>query len=325
MIHVDRTPAPAPLVGDDSLAAKESRRVNAFFADPANAKKKFDFKVYRHREVKKALEQLFHGKCAYCESKYLQNQPGDVEHFRPKGGYVVAGELQKPGYWWLAATWSNLLPSCIDCNRKRTQEFAGDVEKGSGKENLFPILAEQERARAPGEERREVCLLLDPCRDHPEKWIEFTDEGVIKARSGIEALDQRRVEESIKTYGLRRLRLVEARRDHYLLLLGRYDLVVELLDQFRQEPGDAEVRRKLANALGLLQRSRRSEEPFALMARQLIDPTLDAIRPFLVARLEPELSVADGSGDIVERFVAKYARDEGRRDRAARLAEVLRP
>ncbi len=324
MIHVDRSPAPAPLAGDDSPAARERVRAEAFFADPANARKKFSFAVYRHRDVKRALERLFHGKCAYCESKYLHNQPGDVEHFRPKGGYVAGGSLQKPGYWWLAADWSNLLPSCIDCNRKRTQEFPDDVEQGSGKENLFPIHVEADRARAPGQEQREQCLLLDPCRDHPEQLLELTEEGVVKARAGIAALDRRRVETSVETYGLGRLRLIEARRDRYLLLLGRYDLVLELLDRFKRDPGDLAVRRELAGSLRLLLRSRGADAPFTLMARQLIDPVVDAVRPFLDHQLGSELPPAAGSpADILERFVARYARDDVRRDRAARLASIL--
>ncbi len=324
MIHVDRIPAPAPLVGDDSPAARERRRAEAFYADPANDGKGFKFNVYRRREVKKELELLFHGKCAYCESKYLHNQPGDVEHFRPKGGYVVGGELRKPGYWWLAASWSNLLPSCIDCNRKRAQEFSGEVEQGSGKENLFPILDETRRARKRGEEEGETRLLLDPCRDRPEELLEFGEGGVVKPRSGLGPLDHRRAEESIDTYGLHRTRLNEARRDHNLSILGQYDLVLERLGRLKDRPQDQDVRRKLATSLKTFQRFRQCERQFALMARQLVDPTLDKIRPFLDARLGADLPAAAGEPtDILERLVAAYAEDDTRHDRDAELDDLL--
>ena len=70
----------------------------------------------------------FFGKCAYCESLITNNQPGDVDHYRPKGRVMDAnnkpvmittalGENPHPGYYWLAYQFSNLLPSCIDCNR----------------------------------------------------------------------------------------------------------------------------------------------------------------------------------------------------------------
>ncbi len=324
MIHVDRIPAPAPLAGEDSPAAGERRRAEAFYADPTNDGKSFKFSVYRRREVKRQLERMFHGKCAYCESKYLHNQPGDVEHFRPKGGYVVDGQLCKPGYWWLAASWSNLLPSCIDCNRKRTQEFVGEVEHGSGKENLFPILDEARRARTRGAEEHETRLLLDPCRDRPEELLELGEDGVIRPRSGLGPLDRRRAEESIDTYGLHRTRLNEARRDHNLSILGHYGLVLELLGRLRDHPRDESVRRKLATSLKTFRRFRRSGQQFALMARQLIDPTLARIRPFLDARLGADLPATPNTpGDILERFVAAYAEDDTRHGREAELDDIL--
>ncbi|MEC4815212.1 MAG: hypothetical protein SAK29_18330 [Scytonema sp. PMC 1069.18] len=40
---------------------------------------------YRHKEIKDLLEQMFYGKCAYCESKVTTTGYGDIEHFCPKG------------------------------------------------------------------------------------------------------------------------------------------------------------------------------------------------------------------------------------------------
>jgi len=39
---------------------------------------------YRHAQIKAALVQETHGKCAYCESKLLHIHHGDVEHIMPK-------------------------------------------------------------------------------------------------------------------------------------------------------------------------------------------------------------------------------------------------
>jgi hypothetical protein len=63
MIAVTRAQKPAILVRKehDWLAAL-LRAINK--AAKANATNK-----YRHAEIKTALDTMFHGKCAYCESK----------------------------------------------------------------------------------------------------------------------------------------------------------------------------------------------------------------------------------------------------------------
>lgn len=55
---------------------------------------------YKHESVRRALEKLFHDKCAYCESSTLAGADWDVEHYRPKGR--VAERPDHPGYYWLA-------------------------------------------------------------------------------------------------------------------------------------------------------------------------------------------------------------------------------
>src|SRR4051812_22350680 len=82
-----------------------------------------------YKSAKPFLDKLFGGKCAYCEVIIEASHPTEVEHYRPKGAVkdeeeeVVTiqtpnGAEDHPGYWWLAYEWNNLLPSCIDCNRR---------------------------------------------------------------------------------------------------------------------------------------------------------------------------------------------------------------
>ncbi|MGZ3456995.1 MAG: hypothetical protein ACXU86_00660 [Archangium sp.] len=61
----------------------------------------FDSGLYGHATVKQALLEAQHGKCAFCESKFVHIAYGDVEHFRPKAGWHQAeGEpLGRPGYY----------------------------------------------------------------------------------------------------------------------------------------------------------------------------------------------------------------------------------
>lgn len=67
---------------------------------------------YNHHEIKDALERDFHGKCAYCESKIMYQQHGDIEHFRPKERFCH-----------LIHDWDNLLLSCDRCNTKKRAQF----------------------------------------------------------------------------------------------------------------------------------------------------------------------------------------------------------
>lgn len=60
---------------------------------------------YSHPHVKDDLVSMFHGKCAYCESKITVVTYGAIEHFRPKSEYPD-----------LTFEWSNLLLSCDVCN-----------------------------------------------------------------------------------------------------------------------------------------------------------------------------------------------------------------
>ncbi len=188
MRAVDRSSIPAPraLVEDGRPGPNELDRVRAHRADPATRDKSFPFKAYKHDEVKAALEHLFHGKCAYCETFYSAQAPVDVEHFRPKG--AVADDPDHPGYWWIAMTWENLLPSCIDCNRRRKQKAPDPTaslgaliggamtDAKSGKKDVFPVAGT--RAGREGDPlEAEAAYLLDPCgtglEDDPMKHIVF--------------------------------------------------------------------------------------------------------------------------------------------------------
>ncbi|MDC3378878.1 HNH endonuclease, partial [Planctomycetota bacterium] len=138
MIRVDRSTATVPtaLSGNKSRGARERKRAVDFYVawnamtDAEREKKKhFDgYNAYSDPSVKAELNRLFGGKCAYCESHFGATQPMDVEHFRPKKEVVNEASQTgiKPAYYWLAAEWTNLLPSCIDCNRQRGQELVGE-------------------------------------------------------------------------------------------------------------------------------------------------------------------------------------------------------
>ncbi len=99
--------------------------------------KDFNSKIYGHRKVKEALIHSQAGKCCFCESMFRHIGHGDVEHFRPKAGWVQADEpLNKPGYFWLAYDFDNLLLSCEICNQIHKKKIFSTYRKFST--GIFP-------------------------------------------------------------------------------------------------------------------------------------------------------------------------------------------
>lgn len=171
-------------------------------------------------------DAFFHGKCAYCESPIAADQPGDIEHFRPKNeiktsnGQVEmintdSGPKPHPGYYWLAYNWRNLLPACRDCNSVTEKKTGG---RHIGKGNQFPVKGF--RATRPGEEQKEVPLLIHPVFQNPEEYLEMDETGLLKVKD-----DSPEGQACVDIFGLNlRVKLVELRRDVYGGVKARADL-----------------------------------------------------------------------------------------------------
>ncbi|MFN2944757.1 HNH endonuclease, partial [Escherichia coli] len=74
MRRVDRSsvkPPPSLLVGGAGpVELSDARSHRAAVPPPGEKKKEFIYKAYKSADVRSALEKLFHGKCAYCETYY---------------------------------------------------------------------------------------------------------------------------------------------------------------------------------------------------------------------------------------------------------------
>ncbi|RYG20780.1 MAG: endonuclease [Caulobacteraceae bacterium] len=246
MRAVRRDPAPPPVSlakrGKDGLTELERVRGHMQAPLPLNGKREaFKFGAYRQDDVKRRLEALFHGKCAYCESFYGAQAPVDVEHYRPKG---AVESTDHPGYWWIAMQWENLLPSCLDCNRRRRQQTPVAVndlkvlfeQMSTGKKDAFPIAGTRAAPEA-ADLSAEQPLLLDPTRDQPTEHLVINlgeghaaglmypktvlagvDPAVLagrdhaaSARGAERAQASVRGAVSIQVYGLNRMKLVQER------------------------------------------------------------------------------------------------------------------
>lgn len=177
-----------------------------------------DESVYHKDSLKQALKDLFHKKCAYCETQ-LSETDWQVEHFRPKRR--VAERPDHHGYYWLAYTWENLYPSCITCNQRRKVKPNPDdpaTGKTTGKADQFPVEDEAFRVMNPdGDLSTERPLLLDPCVDDPEKRFRYLTNGEIAARDDVDS----RAAKTISVFGFEhRSDLTKRRREQISIVIG---------------------------------------------------------------------------------------------------------
>jgi uncharacterized protein (TIGR02646 family) len=144
MRRVERVPKP------QVLADHEAQWLADLLAAQTRMQLKKAESRYRHPQIKSALESMFLGKCAYCESAVTHVGYPHIEHFVPRKGPV--GDMAK------TFDWTNLLLACGKCNGP---EYKSD---------RFPCAAEG----GP---------LLDPCSDDPYVHLEFIYDQVAQLAS----------------------------------------------------------------------------------------------------------------------------------------------
>ena len=181
------------------------------------------------------LMEAFNGKCAFCESRIDAQQPGDVEHFRPKREVhnddgtdaqftTSAGTSRKhPGYFWLAYEWSNLLIACNTCNR-------------SAKRNFFPIENVAERATRPSATAKEKAHFINPCEEDPAPFLRFEDTGMAIPFGP-------RGEKCVEMLKLNRDALVDERKDTYSNVKMKYE---KYMNTKETDPDSVSLKRELA-------------------------------------------------------------------------------
>lgn len=168
MIRVNKGEEPDLLKSDEVHLAIE--RTKQFYSLTTRAQKRYSFPFLREidKQLKNDLHELFHGKCGYCEIKIESPEYGTIDRFRPHNGVRDKNDYFKDLYWWLTYDWDNLVYSCKDCN-----QYKG---------NYFPILGNRatESSKSLDDENK---LLVNPCTDDPEKFIDFDNGGNIYSNS----------------------------------------------------------------------------------------------------------------------------------------------
>jgi len=304
----------------------ELERARAYYSQKPAPERAFEFSRYKERVVRRALDELFHRKCAYCESKYSAVEARDVEHYRPKGG--VKG-LSHPGYWWLAGAWSNLLPSCPGCNRlgyrvmyepgMSAKDFEDacqrDPDTLTGKGRSFPTSTNRWAMSEDDDLRIEDPLLIDPCEHNPADHLEFIFDfdrrmyiwdarpvqSFVRARHR-DGQDDCRGETSIRLYGLNRLELVRQRGEHLMFHLQPLcKPVVDAWTTFSRtsdgSPSEEELKKHCEGYIKSLNELREPSRTYAGMVRAFIlefARDLDRLTIDLF-RERPLLRFSDGS------------------------------
>ncbi len=205
--------------------------------------KKLVFKLYAEKDdVKLALGKLFDNRCAFCECS-LDNKDLHIEHFRPKALVTKSDHPTQEGYWWLAATWENLLPACGHCNRSGGLDRVTGKRVGGTKGNRFPLLAGSIRAKAIGEEKNEKQALLDPTVDEPSTFLTFTTR---RGKSVVEPVSSDRTSDewiraniTIGVLKLNRSTLMRLRNDHLRAVREAASAYLRAARRLRRQLGKA--------------------------------------------------------------------------------------
>lgn len=111
MIKIKKPASPQILVDNKQIwttALKDAiKRYGGYDKIPSKEKESL-LSHYRHKDIKKALFESSHSKCAFCESKPGESGNIEVEHLAPKSLYPD-----------LTFDWENLLPACRKCNEAK--------------------------------------------------------------------------------------------------------------------------------------------------------------------------------------------------------------
>jgi uncharacterized protein (TIGR02646 family) len=292
MIKIDRNKVPIPDIltnNPKKRGFKETAKAILYYdvPEPDKLKSYKKFKIYGTPEVKGALIKLFNGKCAYCESTFLHVYIGDVEHFRPKGAIKIGDNLKKPGYYWLAADWDNLLLSCRNCNQKSKQFTFGESVKNSiGKMNQFPLSDESKRVRKHNhsngiEQEEPVRLIINPCKENPENYFKYsTRTGVILPKSRAKH-KKNMAKNSIEVFALQRVPLVQERERKAIEIKAQMQRIKQALKNVSEhlDNNDRTIKRYynriLKKELKKLYNFLSVKEEYVGLARQMINKFLE--------------------------------------------------
>ena len=178
-------------------------------------KGKNNFK-YNEDFIVKALWEMQHEKCCYCENKIPEKGHSKaVEHVVPKS------IIKK-----LTNDWNNLLLACAQCNGKKSDKFPLELFKINDPKVTVIYL---KKAR---DFKKGAPLLIDPSKEDPEEHLDFVCNiadpcfGLIKTKG-----DSKKGDFTIKTIGLYDISYTKMHRNHIReRLLPLFNMLTDAID-----------------------------------------------------------------------------------------------
>lgn len=233
-------------------------------------KERFSWEGQHYSEpVKEQLDNLYHGKCAYCESKLIALDTEElytIEHYRPKKG--------EPAYWWLGNEWTNLFPLCKRCNNAKGKEFP--VRYGMKRVKTPPLLPDGtlDRARCKAGESPlidEQPEYLHPEVDAPSKFFGYTANGEMYAKEGLNNWDKSRASLMLRN-ALSEPYIVEKRKRYLEVIRTDLEQTINAFYEIVgiELPTDREVKLGFNRFFKKLYASKAHTEEFSTLAEQVV-------------------------------------------------------
>lgn len=183
-----------------------------------------------------ALMILYKNKCAICERD--RGTELQVDHYRPKKPRNNQTQIKynQLGYYWLAYTWSNLLPLCSKCNGNKSNKFPllgwSDLNRVSDHNNVSDL-----DPFAPYDlnwmQQNEQPLIVNPEYDKlPERHFSFKINGKIIGRT----------QEGIETILVCKLNRKDLIRERLKIRKNYTDAIKSALDDFANHRNKYELK-----------------------------------------------------------------------------------
>jgi uncharacterized protein (TIGR02646 family) len=203
-------------------------------------------------ELKSKLKELSNNKCWYCESRE-ERSDNAVDHFRPKSIYP-----------WFALDYDNFRFACTFCNSIRKNPETGE---SAGKGDHFPLLSGN-RATNRQQRNTEDKLLIDPCEPDDVRLLDFTDDGLPRARYPKQIKRNQRAIDSIRYYHLDHPDLVEARRILAINIRDWVECADEIYDSIDQ--GDPKIEKAFRGYINNIAQVIAYDAPFSVFSKKMV-------------------------------------------------------
>lgn len=242
-------------IPDCLKSEKAKKAILDVIKDPSN----YDSKIVKNSEIFNALNTIYNGKCAFCESKLTGDVLKFISHYRPR-----------PQYYWLSYEWSNLLLCCEDCQAaKRSSEFP--IENEVNRLNAMPQSNSLHWQLNSTELRNEHPLLLNPEIDMPEEEFKFSPDGKIsRAYIGSRGFD------TLRICKLNRTSLVSSRskvvKNFYNSFVSATKLVrSQIFQDYTQQEKEKILKKNYENIFKELRLGKLKDNEFSLLYIKMLE------------------------------------------------------